>query len=88
VPRLIVEVVVEDDSGSINSVFSGAVAEKLLDMSSDSAWNVAVQAGNESAPVYNARDRIIGATVKLMGHVRRSSRDGDLRLYVERLTIQ
>lgn len=88
VPRLIVEVVVEDDSGSINSVFSGAVAEKLLDMSSDSAWNVAVQAGNESAPVFNARDRIIGATVKLMGHVRRSSRDGDLRLYVERLTIQ
>ena len=88
VPRLIVEVVVEDDSGSINSVFSGAVAEKLLDMSSDSAWNVAVQAGNESAPVYNARDRIIGATVKLMGRVRRSSRDGDLRLYVERLTIQ
>jgi replication factor A1 len=88
VPRLIVEVAVEDDSGSINSVFSGAVAEKLLDMSSDSAWNVAVQAGNESAPVYNARDRIIGATVKLMGHVRRSSRDGDLRLYVERLTIQ
>ena len=88
VPRLIVEVVVEDDSGSINSVFSGVVAEKLLDMSSDSAWNVAVQAGNESAPVYNARDRIIGATVKLMGHVRRSSRDGDLRLYVERLTIQ
>ncbi len=88
VPRLIVEVVVEDDSGSINSVFSGTVAEKLLDMSSDSAWNVAVQAGNESAPVYNARDRIIGATVKLMGHVRRSSRDGDLRLYVERLTIQ
>ncbi|MEE8570672.1 MAG: hypothetical protein V3S97_06740 [Candidatus Bathyarchaeia archaeon] len=88
VPRLIVEVVVEDDSGSINSVFSGAVAEKLLDMSSDSAWNVAVQAGSESAPVFNARDRIIGATVKLMGHVRRSSRDGDLRLYVERLTIQ
>jgi replication factor A1 len=88
VPRLIVEVVVEDDSGSINSVFSGAVAEKLLDMSRDSAWNVAVQAGNESAPVFNARDRIIGATVKLMGHVRRSSRDGDLRLYVERLTIQ
>ncbi len=67
VPRLIVEVVVEDDSGSINSVFSGAVAEKLLDMSSDSAWNVAVQAGSESAPVFNARDRIIGATVKLMG---------------------
>ena len=88
VPRLIVEVVVEDDSGSINSVFSGTVAEKLLDMSSDSAWNVAVQAGSESAPVFNARDRIIGATVKLMGHVRRSSRDGDLRLYVERLTIQ
>ena len=88
VPRLIVEVVVEDDSGSINSVFSGAVAEKLLDMSSDSAWNVAVQAGSESAPVYNARDRIIGATVKLMGNVRRSSRDGDLRLYVERITIQ
>lgn len=88
VPRLIVEVVVEDDSGSINSVFSGVVAEELLDMSSDSAWNVAVQAGSEGAPVYNARDRIIGATVKLMGRVRRSRRDGDLRLYVERLTIQ
>ena len=88
VPRLIVEVVVEDDSGSINSVFSGAVAEKLLDMSSDSAWNVAVQAGSESAPVFNARDRIIGATVKLMGRVRSSSRDGDLRPDVERLTIQ
>jgi replication factor A1 len=88
VPRLIVEVVVEDDSGSINSVFSGAVAEELLDMSGDSAWNVAVQAGSEGAPVYNARDRIIGAIVKLTGHVRRSRRDGNLRLYVERLTIQ
>jgi len=88
VPRLIVEVVVEDDSGSINSVFSGVVAEELLDMSSDSAWNVAVQAGSEGAPVYNVRDRIIGATVKLMGRVRRSRRDGALRLYVERLTIQ
>jgi replication factor A1 len=87
VPRLIVEVIVQDDSGSINSVFSGAVAEKLLNMSGDTAWNLALQAGSEVAPVDNARDRIVGATVQLTGRVVRSRRDGNLRLHVERLTV-
>ncbi|MCW4038123.1 MAG: OB-fold nucleic acid binding domain-containing protein [Candidatus Bathyarchaeota archaeon] len=87
VPRLIVEVIVEDDSGSINSVFSGAVAEKLLNMSSDTAWNLALQAGSEVAPVDDARDRIVGANVQLTGRVVRSRRDGNLRLHVEQLTV-
>jgi hypothetical protein len=87
VPRLIVEVIVEDDSGSINSVFSGGVAETLLNMSGDTAWNLALQAGSEVAPVDDARDRIVGANVQLTGRVVRSRRDGNLRLHVERLTI-
>jgi replication factor A1 len=86
VPRLIVEVVVEEDAGRIICVFSGAVAEELLDMSSDSAWNLALQAGSEVAPVDAARDRIIGATVQLTGRRSRRRRDGALRLYVESLS--
>jgi hypothetical protein len=87
VPRLIVEVIVQGDTGNINSVFSGTVAEKLLNMSSDTAWNLALQAGSEIAPVDNARDRIVGANVQLTGRVVRSHRDGNLRLYVEQCTV-
>ncbi len=88
VPRLIVEAVVEEDAGRVTCVFSGTVAEALLDMSSDAAWNVALQAGSESAPVDQARDRLIGATVELAGRVRRRRRDGSERLYVEHLTLR
>ena len=88
VPRLIVEAVAEADEGRVTCVFSGAVAEDLLDMSSDSAWNMALQAGSEGAPVEHARDQLIGATVELAGRVRRRRRDGSMRLYVERLIMR
>ncbi len=88
VPRLIVEAIVEEDTERVTCVLSGAVAEALLDISSDAAWNVALQAGSESAPVDHARDRLIGATVELTGRVRRRRRDGSERLYVEHLTLR
>ncbi len=87
VPRLIVEVVVQNDSGRLNSVFSGAAAETLLGMSGDDAWAVFVQAGSEVAPIELARDQIHGAKVQLVGRVGRSRRDGNLRLYVEQITL-
>lgn len=87
VPRLIVEVVVQNDSGRINSVFSGAAAEALLGMSGDDAWNVFVQAGSEVAPIEMVRDKILGANVQLVGRAGRSRRDGNLRLYVEQITV-
>lgn len=87
VPRLIVEVVVQNDSGRINSVFSGVAAEALLGMSGDDAWNNSVQAGSEVAPIEMVRNKILGATVQLVGRAGRSRRDGNLRLYVEQVTV-
>jgi replication factor A1 len=87
VPRLIVEVVVQNDSGRLNSVFSGAAAEMLLGMSGDDAWAVFIQAGSEVAPIELVREKILGAKVQLVGRAGRSRRDGNLRLYVEQITV-
>jgi len=87
VPRLIVEVVVQNDSGRLNSVFSGAAAEALLGMSGDDAWAVFVQAGSEVAPIELVREKVLGAKVQLVGRTGRSRRDGNLRLYVEQITV-
>jgi hypothetical protein len=85
IPRLIVDALIEDETGKINSVFSGDVAEELLDIKGEYAWNISVKARNERAPIDIVRNRIIGIKVQITGKVSRSRNNGTLRLYVREL---
>lgn len=69
-PRLLMNILLEDDSGSIAAIVGGDLAEKLLGMKAEYAWNVATQSGDSSTPVDIVKKRIINRSITLTGRVK------------------
>ena len=82
IPRLLINVLVEDDSGTITATIGGNLAEKLLGMKADYALNVATQSGDSSAPIEMASKRIINRVITLTGRVK-TDRLGEPNLAVD-----
>ncbi len=83
-PRLLVSVLVEDESGRIMAVVGGDLAEKLMGMKAEYAWNVANQSGDESTPVDVVKKRIINRSITLVGRAK-TDNFGELNLAVENI---
>ena len=82
IPRLLLNVLVEDDSGGVVATIGGDMAEKLLGMKADYAWNVAAQSGDSSTPIEMVSKKIINKSITLTGRVR-TNRYGELNLSVD-----
>lgn len=71
IPRLLINLLLEDNSGTITATFGGSLAEKLLGMKADYALDVAAQSGGSSASIEMASRRIINRVITLTGSVKK-----------------
>jgi replication factor A1 len=85
VHTLLVNALVEDSTGRIATVFRGSLAEKLVGMTADYAWNIAAQTGDERSPIETVSKKLVGKNVNIVGRVRVNSSSGSLRLLVENI---
>lgn len=68
--NLVVSLIVEDDSGNVRAVAFKNNAEKILGMDLEEVMNVIGETQDESAPLNQARERIAGKNISLVGRVK------------------
>ncbi|MFH1055176.1 MAG: OB-fold nucleic acid binding domain-containing protein [Candidatus Altiarchaeota archaeon] len=66
-PNMMVSVVVEDDTGNIRAIAFKDKAERILGMDLEEAMNIIGETQDEKAPIAQARERITGNMITLLG---------------------
>ena len=70
VPNMVFSFTLEDKTGSIRVVSFRENAEKILDMDVEEVMNLIGETQDESAPLEQARDRLIDKKISVIGRVR------------------
>jgi replication factor A1 len=82
-PNMIASVVVEDDSGNVRAIAFKDKAEKILGMDLEEAMNIIGETQDEKAPLAQARGRIVGSKVALLGKVSYNEYSDQLEFIVD-----
>ncbi|RLI51581.1 hypothetical protein DRO61_02065 [Candidatus Bathyarchaeota archaeon] len=81
--RMVINIMLEDDSGQIKAIFWSPLAEKLLNIDLESAWKMVIESGDENNPIEVMGKDLTGKELKLTGRVTTDLYQGGLRLTVD-----
>ena len=81
--NIVVSAVLEDKSGTIRGVFFRENAEKILGMDAEAAMNLIGESQNEQAPLLEARKKLGGSAVDMLGRSKYNDYADQLEFIVE-----
>jgi len=84
-PNMLASIVVEDESGNIRAVAFKQNAEKLLGMDAEEAMNLIGETQDEKAPLQQAREKIVGNQITLLGRVNYNEYSDQLEFMVNEI---
>lgn len=85
-PNMLASVIVEDDSGNIRAIAFKDKAEKLFGTDLEEAMNLIGETQDEAAPVAQAREKMVGRKVTLLGKVSYNEYSDQLEFMVSEIT--
>jgi len=81
--NLVVSVVLEDDSGNIRAIAFKENAEKLIGSSTGTALTSVEETQSEATPLLEARDKLVGKSVSVVGTVKYNEFSDQLEFIVD-----
>jgi replication factor A1 len=82
VSNMMASVIVEDDTGNIRATAFKNTAERVLGLDMEEAMNLIGETQDENAPLKQARERIVGTAVTLIGRVNYNEYSDQLELII------
>ena len=82
-PNMLASVIIEDSSANIRAVAFRDKAEAILGLDLEEAMNLIGESQDEKAPIENAREKIVGTDISLIGRVNYNDFSDQLEFIVE-----
>jgi len=82
-PNLKISLSIEDETGSIRAVAFKVDAEKILGLDMEEVMNIIGETQDETEPIRQVKDNLIGKEIALVGRVKYSEFSDQLEFLVE-----